>query len=102
LTTGDRRRTLEDGQYAHVNHFGQCLGALSCQVPDRPTRVGGSSGPAFSDSPDTFQTIKIAVTGKADQSAIGRGSSACAQKVCYLHITTRKEWRAINRSGALV
>jgi hypothetical protein len=96
------RRTLEDGQSDYVNHFGQCTGDLSCQVLDRPTRVGGSSGPAFSNSSDTFQMIKIVVTGKADRLAIGRGPSACAQKVCYLHIMTRKEWRAINRSGALV
>jgi hypothetical protein len=41
------RLTLQGGQSAHVNHFGQCSGALSCQVSDRPARVGGPSGPAF-------------------------------------------------------
>jgi hypothetical protein len=43
------RLTLEGGQSVHVNHFGQCSGALSCEVSDRPSRVGGPSRPAFSN-----------------------------------------------------
>jgi hypothetical protein len=75
---------------------------FSCQVSDRTTRVGGPSGLTFSDSSDTFQTVKIVVTGTANRPAKGCGPSACAQKLCYLHITVRKDLRAINRSGARV
>jgi hypothetical protein len=61
---------------------GQSSGAPSCQVPDGPAKVGGLSGPRFSDSSNIFQTGKIAVTCTADRPASGCGPSACAQKVC--------------------
>jgi hypothetical protein len=61
---------------------GQSSGAPSYQVPDGPTKVGGLSGPRFSDSSDRFQTGNIAVTCTVDRPALGRGPSACAQKVC--------------------
>jgi hypothetical protein len=86
---------LKGERSARVNQLGQCSSALSCQVSDRPDLP-------FSDSTDRFQTGKLVVTGTADCPAIGRGPSACVQKVCYLHITASKEWRAINRSGARV
>jgi hypothetical protein len=38
----------------------------------------------------------------ADRPALGRGPSACAQKMCNLHITVRFELCAINRRGARV
>jgi hypothetical protein len=53
-----------------------------CQVPDRSALVGGPSDLDFSDSSDRFQTVDIAVIGMADRPAIGRGTSACAQKLC--------------------
>jgi hypothetical protein len=53
-----------------------------CQVPDRPASVGGPSDLDFSDSSDRFQTVDIAITSTADRLALGRGSSACAQKLC--------------------
>jgi hypothetical protein len=37
-----------------------------------------------------------------DRPALGRGPSACAQKICKLHITVGFEWCAINRRGAHV
>jgi hypothetical protein len=40
---------------------GQSSGAPSCQVADGPAKVGGLSGPYFSDSSDRFQTGKIVV-----------------------------------------
>jgi hypothetical protein len=61
---------------------GQSSGAPSCQVSDGPAKVGGLSGPRFSDSSDRFQTEKIVVTCMADCPASGRGPSACAQKMC--------------------
>jgi hypothetical protein len=42
----------------------------------------GPSGLDFSDSCDRFQTVDIAITGTTDRPAIGRGPSACAQKLC--------------------
>jgi hypothetical protein len=61
---------------------GQSSGAPCCQVSDGPTKVGGLSGPRFSDSSDRFQTGKLVVTCMADRPTSGRESSACAQKVC--------------------
>jgi hypothetical protein len=48
------------------------------------------SGPSnldFSDSSDMFQMVDIAIIGTANRPAIGCGPSACAQKMCKLHIT---------------
>jgi hypothetical protein len=61
---------------------GQSSGAPSCQVSDDLAKVGGLSGPRFSDSSDRFQMGKIVVTCMADRPASRRGPSACAQKVC--------------------
>jgi hypothetical protein len=96
------RPTLEDGQSACVNQFGQCLGAISCQVSDHTARVGGPFGPTFFDSSDMLQMVNIVVTCTTDHPAIGRGPSAYTHMMRCLHITTRKEWWAINRSGARV
>jgi hypothetical protein len=52
-----------------LNLHGQSSGALSCQVSDGPAKVGGLSGPRFSDSSDRIQTGKIAVTCTTDRSA---------------------------------
>jgi hypothetical protein len=82
--------------------LGQSSGAPSCQVADGPAKVGGLSGPHFSDSSDRFQTEKIAVMFTADLPALGRGPSTCAQKMCKLHITVGFERCAINRRGAHV
>jgi hypothetical protein len=38
--------------------LGQSSGASSCQVADGPAKVGGLSGPYFSDNSDIFQTGK--------------------------------------------
>jgi hypothetical protein len=57
---------------------GQSSGAPCCQVSDGAAKVGGLSGPRFSDSSDRFQTGKLAATCTADRPALGRGSSACA------------------------
>ena len=81
---------------------GQNSGGLSCQVSDGPAKVGGLFGPRFSDSSDRFQTGKIAVTCTADRPTSGRGPSACAQKMCKLHITVGFLKGAINRKGARV
>jgi hypothetical protein len=43
--------------------------------------------PPFSDSSDSFQTGIIAVICTTDRPALGRGPSACAQNMCFLHIT---------------
>jgi hypothetical protein len=80
----------------------QSFGAPSCQIVDGPAKVGGLSGPYFSDSSDRFQTGKIVVMCTADRPALGRGPSACAQNMCLLHITVGFEWRTINRRGARV
>jgi hypothetical protein len=82
--------------------LGQSTGAPSCQVSDGPTKVGGLSGPRFSDSSDRFQTGNLAVICTADRPVSGRGPSACAQNVCCLHITVGFETWAINRRGARV
>jgi hypothetical protein len=82
--------------------LGQSSGAPSCQVMDDPTKVGRLSRPHFSDSSDRFQMGKIAVMCTADRPALGRGSSACAQEMCKLHITVGFELCAINRRGARV
>jgi hypothetical protein len=49
--------------------------------------VGGLSGPTFSDTSGRFQTEFIAVICTADRPALGRGPSAHAQNMCFLHIT---------------
>jgi hypothetical protein len=82
--------------------LGQSSGAPSCQVADGPAKVGGLSGPPFSDSSDRFQTGKIVVMCTADRPALGRGPSACAKKMCKLHITVGFEWCSINKRGARV
>ena len=82
--------------------LGQSSGAPSCQVTDGPAKVGGLSRPYFSDSFDIFHTGKIAVMCTADRPALGRGSSACAQEMCKLHITVGFELCTINRRGARV
>jgi hypothetical protein len=82
--------------------LGQSSGAPSCQVVDGPAKVGRLFVPHFSDSSDRFQTGKIAVMCTADRPALGRGPSACAQKMCKLHITVGFELCAINRRGAHV
>jgi hypothetical protein len=46
---------------------GQSTGAPSCQVSDGSAKVGGLSGPRFSDSSDRFQTRKLVVTCTADR-----------------------------------
>jgi hypothetical protein len=80
----------------------QSTGAPSCQVSNGPAKVGGLSGSRFSDSSDRFQTEKIAIMCTADRPALGRGPSARAQNVCYLHIIVGFERCAINRRGAHV
>jgi hypothetical protein len=82
--------------------LGQSSGAPSCQVMDGPAKVGGLSGPYFSDSSDIFQTGKIAVMYTAGRPALGRGPSACAHNLCLLLITVGFEWGTINRRGACV
>jgi hypothetical protein len=82
--------------------LGQSTGAPSCQVSDGPAKVGGLSGPRFSDSSDRFQTGKLAVICTADRPASWRRPSACAQNVCCLHITVGFERWTINRRGARV
>jgi hypothetical protein len=82
--------------------LGQSSGAPSYQVADGPAKVGGLSGPHFSDSSDIFQTGKIVVMSTVDRPALGHGPSTCAQNVCCLHITVGFEWCAINRRGARV
>jgi hypothetical protein len=82
--------------------LGQSSGAPSCQVADGPAKVGGLSGPYFSDSSDRFQTRKVDVMCTADHPALGRGPSACAQNMCLLLITVGFEWGTINRRGARV
>jgi hypothetical protein len=61
---------------------GQSSGAPSCQVLDGPAKVGGLSGPRFSDSSNRIQMGKIVVTCTADCPASGRGPFECAQEVC--------------------
>ena len=82
--------------------LGQSSDAPSCQVVDGPALEGGRSGPTFSDSSDSFQTGIIVVTSTANHLARGHGLSACAPKMCYLHITVRKVCRLINRRGVRV
>jgi hypothetical protein len=82
--------------------LGQSSGAPSCQVADGPAKVGGLSGPHFSDRSDRFQTGKLAFMCTADRPALRYGPSACAQNMCCLHITVGFEWCAINRRGAHV
>jgi hypothetical protein len=67
--------------------LGQSSGAPSCQVADGPAKVGGLSGPYFSDSSNRIQTGKIVVMCTADRPTLGRGPSACAQNMCLLLIT---------------
>jgi hypothetical protein len=79
--------------------LGQNSGAPSCQVADGPAKVGGLSGPYFSDR---FQTRKVAVMCTTDRPALGHGPFACAQNLCLLLITVGFEWGAINIRGARV
>jgi hypothetical protein len=82
--------------------LGQSTGAPSYQVSDSPAKVGGLSGPRFSNSSDRFQTGKLAVICMTDRPASGRGPSTCAQNVCCLHITFGFVRWTINRRGARV
>jgi hypothetical protein len=82
--------------------LGQSTGAPSCQVSDGPAKVGGLSGPRFSDSSDRFQTGKLVVICTADRPASGHGPFACVQNVCCLHITVGFVRWTINRRGARV
>jgi hypothetical protein len=90
-----------DGPHV-LTPLSQSSGAPSCQVANGSAKVGGLSGPHFSDSSDRFQTGKIVVICMADRPALGRGPSACAQKMCKLHITVGFVRWAINRRGARV
>jgi hypothetical protein len=81
---------------------GQSSGAPSCQVADGPAKVGGLSGPYFSNSSDRFQTGKIAVMCTADRPALGHRLPACAQNMCLLLIMVGFERGSINRRGARV
>jgi hypothetical protein len=75
---------------------------LSCQVSTiRPWEADRPDLP-FLDNSDKFQTGNLVVTGTADRPSQGRGPSACAQKLCFLHITVGFERWAINRRGAHV
>jgi hypothetical protein len=69
---------------------------------DGPAKVGGLSGPYFSDSSDRFRIGNIAVMCTADRPALGRGPSACTQNKCLLLITVGIEWGTINRRVASV
>jgi hypothetical protein len=80
----------------------QSTGAPCCRVSDGPSKVGGPSGPRFSDNSNRFQMGKIVVMCSADRTALGRGPSVCAQKMCRLHITVGFLKGAINRRGAHV
>jgi hypothetical protein len=80
----------------------QSFGAPCCQVADGPAKVGGLSGPYFSDSSDRFQTGNIAIMCTADRLALGRGPSAYAQNMCLLLITVGFECGTINRRVAHV
>ena len=82
---------MNGGQSARVTLIDQRSVIPSCQVPDRPALEGGPSRLDFSDSSDRFQTVDIAVTGTADRPALGRGPSACTQKLCKLPITATYE-----------
>jgi hypothetical protein len=46
--------------------------------------------------------ISLSIIGTTNRLTRGHRPSACAQKMCYLLITTSFVWRAINRSGARV
>jgi hypothetical protein len=76
------RPAMNGGQFARITLTDQRSVISSCQVPDRPVLEGGPSGLDFSDKPDRFQMINIVVAGTADRPAMGRGPSACAQKLC--------------------
>jgi hypothetical protein len=61
------------------------VSALVFQVDRSRTirpRMADRPGLSFSDCTDGFQTGIIAVTCTADRPAVGRGPSACAQKLC--------------------
>jgi hypothetical protein len=97
------RPVLLGGQSACVNsswseHWCSKLPGLGRSGP----KVGRLSGPRISDSSDSFQTGKLAVICTADCPGSGRGPSACAQNLCYLHITVGFVRWAINRRGARV
>jgi hypothetical protein len=73
---------MNGGSSARITLVDQRSVIPSCQVSDRLAMVGGPSGLDFYDSSDRFQTVNIAVTGMADRPSMGRGPSACAQKMC--------------------
>jgi hypothetical protein len=77
LTQGMDHTALEGGQSAHVNRLGQCSGVLSCQVPDRPVRIGRPSGPTFSNISDMFQMDNIAITCTVDRPRVHRRCATC-------------------------
>jgi hypothetical protein len=73
------RPTKNGGQSAQITLTDQHSVIPSCEVPDRLALEGGPSGLNFSDR---FQTVNIDITGTADRPSMGRGPSACAQKLC--------------------
>jgi hypothetical protein len=73
---------MNGGQSARITLPDQRYVIPSCQVLDRPALEGGPSGLDFSNSSDRFQTVNIAVTSTTNRPAMGRGPSACAQKLC--------------------
>jgi hypothetical protein len=73
---------MNDEQSAQITETDQALCYSSFQVSDHPAPAGGPSGLDFSDNSNRFQMVDIAVTGMVDRPAIGRGPSACAQKLC--------------------
>jgi hypothetical protein len=76
------RLAMNGGQFARIILTDQRSVIPSCQVSDRPALEGEPSGLDFFDSSDRFQTVNIVVTSTADRPTMGRGPSACAQKLC--------------------
>jgi hypothetical protein len=76
------RPAMNVGHSARVTLTDQRSVIPSSKAPNRLALEGGPSGLDFSDSSDRFQTVDIAVTGTTDHPTIGRGPSACAQKLC--------------------
>jgi hypothetical protein len=55
----------------------QSASAPSCHVSDGPAKVGGLSGPRFSDSSNRFQTGKLAVICTEDRPHVRRMCVVC-------------------------
>jgi hypothetical protein len=73
---------MNGGQFAQITLTDEHCVIPCCQVLDRPAQEGGLSALDFYNSSGRFQTINIAITSTADRLAMGRGPSACAQKLC--------------------